>query len=48
MLTPKQEKFCLIYLETGNASEAYRQVYNTSKMKKTTIGRKAFELLENG
>jgi len=48
MLTPKQEKFCLTYLETGNASEAYRQVYNTSKMKKTTIGRKAFELLENG
>ena len=47
MLTPKQEKFCLTYLETGNASEAYRQVYNTSKMKKTTIGRKAFELLEN-
>jgi hypothetical protein len=48
VLTPKQEKFCLTYLETGNASEAYRQVYNTSKMKKTTIGRKAFELLENG
>lgn len=48
MLTPKQEKFCLTYLETGNASEAYRQVYNTSNMKKTTIGRKAFELLENG
>ncbi len=24
-LTPKQEKFCLKYIETGNASEAYRQ-----------------------
>ncbi len=23
MLTPKQEGFCLAYLETGNASEAY-------------------------
>lgn len=26
-LTPKQEAFCLAYLETGNASEAYRHVY---------------------
>lgn len=24
LLTPKQENFCLVYLETGNASEAYR------------------------
>ncbi|SQE31532.1 Terminase small subunit [Mannheimia haemolytica] len=26
-LTPKQEAFCLAYIETGNASEAYRQAY---------------------
>ncbi|MGW8158720.1 MAG: terminase small subunit [Desulfoprunum sp.] len=26
-LTPKQEAFCLAYLETGNASEAYRKAY---------------------
>jgi len=26
-LTPKQESFCLGYLETGNASEAYRKAY---------------------
>ena len=25
MLTPKQEAFCLAYIETGNASEAYRR-----------------------
>ena len=27
-LTPKQEKFCNLYIETGNASEAYRGSYN--------------------
>ena len=47
-LTPKQEKFCQLYIELGNASEAYRQAYNASKMKPETIKRKAKELLENG
>lgn len=27
-LTPKQEAFCQAYIETGNASEAYRRSYN--------------------
>jgi phage terminase small subunit len=27
-LTPKQEAFALAYVETGNASEAYRRSYN--------------------
>lgn len=27
-LTIKQEKFCNFYIETGNASEAYRRAYN--------------------
>src|SRR5699024_7839587 len=47
-LTPKQENFCLKYIETGNASEAYRQAYNAEGMKTDTIHRKAAELLENG
>jgi phage terminase small subunit len=47
-LTPKQENFCLAYIETGNASEAYRKTYNAEKMKETTINRKAKELLDNG
>ena len=47
-LTPKQEKFCQLYIELGNASEAYRQAYDASKMKPETIKRKAQELLENG
>lgn len=27
-LTPKQEAFCLVYVETGNASEAYRRSHD--------------------
>lgn len=38
-LTPKQENFCLKYIETGNASEAYRQSYNTEKMKPASVNR---------
>ena len=29
-LTPKQEAFCNAYIETSNASEAYRQSYDVS------------------
>jgi phage terminase small subunit len=29
-LTPKQEAFALCYIETGNASEAYRRSYDVS------------------
>lgn len=47
-LTPKQEKFCLAYLKTGNASEAYRQAYAADGMKPATINVKASELLSNG
>lgn len=47
MLTIKQENFCLAYIETGNASEAYRRVYNTNKMKPETVNRSAKEMLDN-
>lgn len=47
-LTPKQENFCLAYLETGNASEAYRRSYDAENMKPETINVKACELLQNG
>jgi phage terminase small subunit len=47
-LTPKQERFCLKYIETGNAAEAYRLSYDAENMKPVTIRRKAAELLENG
>jgi phage terminase small subunit len=48
LLTPKQENFCLAYIETGNASEAYRRSYDASGMSDTSINRKAKELLDNG
>tara|TARA_R100000808_G_C2152511_1_gene161985 strand:- start:3067 stop:3477 length:411 start_codon:yes stop_codon:yes gene_type:complete len=47
-LTPKQEAFCLAYVETGNASEAYRQAYNAGNMKPETINRKAKVEIDKG
>jgi len=47
-LTIKQEKFCHAYMETGNASEAYRRAYACGNMKPNTIRVKASELLKNG
>ncbi len=46
-LTKKQEDFCHDYLETGNASEAYRRSYNCGRMKPETIHRNAHALLHN-
>lgn len=46
-LTIKQENFCLAYVETGNASEAYRRSYDVGEMLPASINSKAFELLEN-
>lgn len=46
-LTPKQELFAQKYLETGNASEAYRQSYDAGNMKPETVNRTAKELLDN-
>ena len=47
-LTPKQEAFCLAYVETGNASEAYRQAYNAENMSDAVIHNKASDLLKKG
>ena len=47
-LTPKQEKFCLAYIQTGNASEAYRQAYDAGKMSEKVIHNKASDLLKRG
>jgi phage terminase small subunit len=44
-LTIKQEKFCMVYVETGNASEAYRQAYNCENMKEASINVNACKLL---
>ena len=47
-LTPKQESFCQLYIELGNASEAYRQSYDADSMQSDTVNRRAKELLDNG
>lgn len=47
-LTPKQEAFCLAYLETGNASEAYRRAYNAANMSDPVVHNKASGLLAKG
>ena len=45
-LTVKQEKFCQTYIETGNASEAYRKAYSASKMKEKQVWEEASKLLK--
>jgi len=46
-LSPKRENFALAYLETGNASEAYRRSYDTENMNPASVKREALVLLEN-
>ena len=46
-LTIKQERFCMVYVETGNASEAYRQAYNAENMSNEAIGVEACRLLDH-
>ncbi len=46
-LTPKQEAFCLAYMEAGSPSEAYRRAYDASRMKHTVIQVKAAEVLRH-
>lgn len=44
-LTEKQEAFCRAFVETGNASEAYRRSYDAKNMGQNTIAVKASEML---
>ena len=46
-LTPKQEKFARAYIETGNASEAYRRAYDASRMQANAIHVNASKLLSH-
>lgn len=45
-LTPKQERFAQLYVELGNASEAYRQAYE-SKAKPESVHVRASEMLSD-
>lgn len=44
-LTIKQEAFARAYVETGNASEAYRRAYNAENTKQEVVAVRACELL---
>lgn len=46
-LTPKQEKFCLVFHATSNATEAYRKAYRTKNMAEDTINNQAYKLKQN-
>lgn len=46
-LTIKQEAFCHAYIETGNASEAYRRTYGCVNWKDKSVWEKASVLLAN-
>ena len=45
-MTIKQELFAQAYIETGNASEAYKRAYNT-QANANTVYRKASQLLKH-
>lgn len=47
-LTIKQENFCLVYIETGNASEAYRKAGYSKGMSDKTVNEASARLLKNG
>ena len=48
-MTEKKEAFAVAYVETGNASEAYRRAYPRSlNWKPETVRKRASELLANG
>ncbi|MDC9728347.1 MAG: terminase small subunit [Methyloprofundus sp.] len=44
-LTPKQEKFCINYIELDSASDAYRASYNTENCTNKSIWESASRLL---
>lgn len=46
-MTPKQEAFCQAFIETGNASEAYRRSYDAANMKPETINVEASKMLSD-
>lgn len=47
-LTPKQERFCWLYIEKSSASEAYRDAYDVSpETKPETVHRNAHALLND-
>lgn len=46
-LTQRQEAFVLAFIETGNASEAYRRAYSPKRMTAKSVNERASQLLAN-
>lgn len=46
-VTEQQEKFCRVFVETGNASEAYRQSYKADRKSANSVAVDASRLLDN-
>lgn len=46
-ITPKQERFAVEYVATGNASEAYRRAYDAGDWTPNAVGVEASRLLDN-
>lgn len=46
-VTEQQEKFCRVFVETGNASEAYRQAYKSDRKSANSVAVDASRLLDN-
>lgn len=46
-LTPKQEAFCLSYIETGNATEAYRRAYSSENYGENALNVQASKMLKH-
>lgn len=45
-VTEQQEKFCRVYVETGNASEAYRQAYKSDRKTANSVAVDASRMLD--
>lgn len=46
-LTPKQEKFANLYVELGNASEAYRRSYSCKRMSEKQVWEESSKLINH-
>ena len=47
ILTPKQHAFCVAYMESNNASDAYRKAYNAEGMSPAAVNVEASRLLDH-
>ncbi|MBQ4093775.1 MAG: terminase small subunit [Oscillospiraceae bacterium] len=47
-LTNRQEAFAQAYVRTRSQTKAYREAYDTAKMKPETVTRRAYDVFHNG